>query len=215
MGSTNRHADDDEKPVTRVKISQGFWMGKYEVTQSQWLSVMGSNPSRFKSCGGNCPVERVSWNEVQQFIRKLNQGSGDSQYRLPTEAEWEYAARARTNADTYAGDITKPRGNDPVLNRIAWYDGNSGNRTHPVGRKAPNAFGLHDMLGNVLEWVGDWKGEYPGGTVTDPAGLRSGSKRVNRGGSWFYYARYCRSAIRNEYSPGTRYGALGFRLLRK
>ena len=179
MGSTGRHADSDEEPVTRVRISQGYWLGKYEVTQEQWESVMGSNPSRFNSCGGNCPVEMVSWNDVQKFIRKLNSRSGGSRYRLPTEAEWEYAARAGTRTDTYAGDLRiQGRNNAPLLDRIAWYGGNSGVSydggrdcsdwkekqyrsqrcgTHPVGGKAPNAWGLHDMLGNVWEWVGDWK----------------------------------------------------------
>ena len=186
MGSTSRHADSDEKPVTRVRLTRGFWLGKYEVTQRQWEGVMGSNPSGFNSCGGDCPVEGFSWNDAQEFIGKLNGRSGGRRYRLPTEAEWEYAARAGTTTDTYAGDITKPSGNDPVLNRIAWYRENSGGGTHPVGRKAPNAWGLHDMLGNVREWVGDWYGDYSGGTVTDPDGPRSGSVRVNRGGSWNY-----------------------------
>ena len=113
---------------------------------------MGSNPSRFEDCGGNCPVERVSWEEVQVFIGRLNARSGGGCYRLPTEAEWEYAARAGTTTDTYAGDITQPRGNDPVVNGIAWYSLNSGDRTHPVGQKAPNGWGLYDMLGNVWEW---------------------------------------------------------------
>ena len=214
MGSTSRHADSEEKPVTRVRISRGFYLGKYEVTQGQWEGVMGSNPSRFKNCGGNCPVERVSWDDVQEFIRKLNGKSGGRRYRLPTEAEWEYAARGGTTADTYAGDLTNPRGNDPVLNRIAWYRENSGRRTHPVGRKAPNGWGLHDMLGNVWEWVGDWYGDYPGGTVTDPSGPGSGSYRVIRGGGWTLNARYCRSADRRGYSPGGRNNYLGFRLLR-
>ena len=215
MGSTSRHADSDEKPVTRVRISRGYWMGKFEVTQRQWQAVMGTNPSRFKNCGGDCPVEDVSWNEVQEFIGKLNPRSGGRRYRLPTEAEWEYAARAGTETDTYAGDIITPRGNDPVLNRIAWYRENSGRKTHPVGRKAPNAWGLHDMLGNVWEWTGDWKGDYPGGAVTDPVGPRSGSSRVDRGGSWINGARICRSANRSGYSPGDRNINLGFRLLRK
>ena len=236
MGSTSRHARSNEKPVTRARISRGFWLGKYEVTQRQWQSVMGSNPSHFKNCGGNCPVERVSWNDVQEFIGKLNARSGGRPYRLPSEAEWEYGARAGTETDTYAGDlrIAGDR-NAPLLDRIAWYGGNSGvsydggydcsdweekqyrsNRcgTHPVGQKAPNAWGLHDMLGNVWEWVGNWKGDYPGGTVTDPSGPLSGSDRVIRGGSWASNARYCRSAYRNGFSPGLRYINLGFRLLR-
>ena len=214
MGSRSRYADSDEKPVTRVRLTRGFWLGKYEVTQAQWESVMGSNPSRFKNCGANCPVERVSWEDVQAFIRKLNGRSGGRGYRLPTEAEWEYAARGGTTADTYAGDLTNLRGNDPVLNRIAWYRENSGRRTHPVGRKAPNGWGLHDMLGNVWEWVGDWYGDYPGGTVTGPSGPGSGSNRVVRGGSWDFNARICRSANRSRNSPGVRYDGLGFRLLR-
>ena len=215
MGSTSRHADSDEKPVTRVRITRGFWLGKYEVTQRQWAAAMGNNPSYFKNCGGNCPVEQVSWNDVQEFIGKLNGRSGGQRYRLPTEAEWEYAARAGTRTYTYAGDLTKPTGNDPVLNGIAWYDENSGRRTHPAGRKAPNAWGLHDMLGNVWEWVGDRKGDYPGGTVTDPAGPNSGSGRVDRGGSWGDLAGICRSANRDRGSPGNRNHYLGFRLLRK
>ena len=214
MGSTSRHADDDEKPVTRVSLTRGFWPGKYEVTQAQWQAVMGSNPLRFKECGGSCPVERVSWNDVQAFIRKLNGRSGGRRYRLPTEAEWEYAAQGGTTTDTYAGNITKPRGNDPVLNRIAWYVKNSGGRPHPVGRKAPNGFGLHDMLGNVWECVEDWKGDYPGGRVTDPVRPGSGSNWVYRGGGWFFSAGYCRSANRAGDSPGIRNYHLGFRLLR-
>ena len=214
MGSTSRLAKDDEKPVTRVGISRGFWLGKYEVTQGQWEVVMGSNPSRFKEYGRDCPVERVSWNDVQVFVRKLNARSGGRSYRLPTEAEWEYAARPGTAADTYAGNIGEPRGNDPVLNEIAWYDENSGDRTHPVGQKAPNAWGLHDMLGNVWEWVEDWYGDFPGGTVIDPAGADSGSARVARGGSWGNFAWYCRSALRRRLDPGNRIAYLGFRLLR-
>ena len=213
MGSTSRHADSDEKPVTRVRLTRGFWMGKYEVTQRQWQSVMESNPSRFKNCGGNCPVEMVSWWDVREFIGKLNARSGRRPYRFPTAAEWEYAARAGTETDTYAGDISKPRGKDPVLNRIAWYGKNSGRKTHPVGRKAPNAWGLHDILGNVWEWVGNRSGEYPGGTVTDPVGYRSGSLRAYRGGGWRSNAGDCRSAVRPR-GFGGRGRAVGFRLLR-
>ena len=120
---------------------------------------MGSNPSFFDECG-DCPVERVSWDDVQEFIGRLNALEGEVRYRLPTEAEWEYAARAGTSGDRYGGD----------LDAIAWYRENSEGRTHPVGQKAPNAFGLHDMLGNVFEWVQDWYGAYPGGSVTDPRG---------------------------------------------
>ena len=213
MGSTRRHAEDYEQPVTRVQISQGFYLGKYEVSQAEWQAVMGNNPSSFSGCG-NCPVEQVSWEDVQAFIGKLNARSGGGRYRLPTEAEWEYAARAGTKRDTYAGDLTEPYGNDPVLNGIAWYEENSGGRTQPVGQKAPNGFGLYDMLGNVWEWAGDWYGTYPGGAVTDPAGPGTGSGRVYRGGNWNFSAGYCRSAARNSYSPGIRRRDLGFRLLR-
>ena len=142
MGSESEEAIYMEQPVTRVRISRGFYLGKYEVTQGQWQAVMGSNPSFFDECGPDCPVEGVSWDDVQEFIRKLNAAVGEERYRLPTEAEWEYAARAGTSGDRYGN-----------LDAIAWYDGNSGDRTHPVGRKAPNALGLHDMLGNVFEWV--------------------------------------------------------------
>ena len=215
MGSTSRHAWPDEKPVTRVRITRGFWLGKYEVTQAQWLSVMGSNAARSKNCGGNCAVESVSWNDVQEFINRLNGRSGGRRYRLPTEAEWEYAARAGTRTDTYAGDLTRPRGGDPVLHRIAWFVQNSGGRPQPVGGKTPNAWGLHDMLGNMWEWVGDWFWYYPGGRVTDPVGPTSGSERVIRGGSWNYRARHCRSANRGWIPPSDRSHYLGFRLLRK
>ena len=152
--------------------------------------------------------------DVQAFIAKLNARSGGGRYRLPTEAEWEYAARAGTTADTYAGDVKEPLGNDPVVNGIAWYNKNSRYRAHPVGQKAPNGFGLYDMLGNVYEWVGDWYGTYPGGAVTDPAGPGSGSEWVYRGGSWATLPWGCRSASRDGGSPGDRIGDLGFRLLR-
>ena len=203
MGSTSRLAYKDEKPVTRVRIPQGFYLGKYEVTQGQWESVMKKNPSHFKECGKDCPVERVSWKDVQNFLRKLNGRSGRKRYRLPTEAEWEYAARAASTEDYY----------DANLDIIAWYGGNSEGSTHPVGRKAPNGWGLYDMLGNVWELVGDRYGDYPGGMVNNPQGPGSGSLRVNRGGSWYNYARSCRSSFRNRYRPGNRSEGLGFRLL--
>ena len=204
MGSTSPEAYDDEQPVTQVRISRGFWLGKYEVTQAKWQGVMGSNPSYFDECGRSCPVEQVSWDDVQEFIGSLNGRSGGNRYRLPTEAEWEYAARAGTTGSRYAAN----------LNGIAWCEDNSGDRTHPVGGKAANAFGLHDMLGNVWEWVEDWEGRYPGGAVTDPRGPASGSRRVNRGGSWIYIAGLCRSSTRYFDSPGGRYGHLGFLLMR-
>ena len=190
MGSTSSEAYDRESPVTRVRISRGYWLGKHEVTQAEWQAVTGTNPAHFSGCG-SCPVERVSWDDAQGFIRQLNGRSGGSRYRLPTEAEWEHAARAGTAGDRYA----------PNLDAIAWYDENSGDRTHPVGQKAPNAWGLHDMLGNVWEWVQDWYGDYPGGAVTDPGGPGSGSYRLPRGGSWLIYARDCRASYRDQRRP--------------
>ncbi len=204
MGSTSSEADDDERPLTQVRISRGFWLGKFEVTQGRWQGVMGSNPSYFKQCGPDCPVEQVSWDDAQAFIGNLNGRAGGNRYRLPTEAEWEYAARAGTTGDRY--------GNIEV---IAWYDSNNGDRTHPLGRKAPNAWGLHDMLGNVWEWTQDWYVDHlPGGSVTDPRGPVSSSGRAIRGGSWGSYARNCRASIRFNRPPGYRSDYLGFRLLR-
>ncbi len=202
MGSTSAEADSDERPVTRVRISRGYWLGRHEVTQDVWKAMMGSNPSNFSGCG-SCLVEKVSWHDAQTFIGNLNAGIGENRYRLPTEAEWEYAARAGTSLDRYGS-----------LNGIAWYGVNSGGRTQPVGRKAPNAWGLHDMLGNGEEWVQDWWGVYPGGSVTDPTGPSSGSNRVLRGGSWGGGAWACRASFRGGISPGIRLDDLGYRLLR-
>ena len=201
MGSTSSVAAGAERPVTQVRISRGYWLGKYEVTQAEWQGVMGTNPSEFSGCG-QCPVENVSWNDAQEFIQLANAATGGNRYRLPTEAEWEYAARAGTTGDRYGN-----------LDAIAWYVENSGDRTHPVGQKAPNAWGLHDMLGNVWEWVEDWGDDYPGGVVTDPRGPVSGSVRVFRGGGFARDASDCRSSYRS--GAGPRYDLfLGFRLLR-
>ena len=202
MGSASPEAVAwKEQPVTQVRISRGFWLGKHEVTQAEWQGVMGTNPSWFSGCG-QCPVEEVSWNDAQEFIGSLNGRAGGNRYRLPTEAEWEYAARAGTTGDRYGN-----------LGAIAWCGENSGDRTHPVGGKAANAFGLHDMLGNVYEWVQDWHGGYPGGSVTDPRGPGSDSYRVYRGGGWGF-ASHCRSSFRDSHPPGSRLILLGFRLLR-
>ena len=199
---------DDDETLHRVTLSQPYYLGKYEVTQGQWAAVMGSNPSSFSNCGRNCPVEAVSWEDAQGFIEELNLREGVTVYRLPTEAEWEYAARAGTQTAYHFGNATNR------LGQYGWYDENSGNRTHPVGQKRPNAFGLYDMLGNVWEWVHDWYGDYPHGAVTDPRGPSSGANRVPRGGSWSDSARYCRVANRYRISPGNRGYILGFRLAR-
>ena len=215
MGSTGTYAELDENPVTRVWISRGFFLGKYEVTQDQWKAVMGHNPSRFSGCG-NCPVEQVSWNDVQAFIRKLNAQAEEGRYRLPTEAEWEHAARAGTTTDTYAGDYGLGSGYQrSILNAIAWNYSDSGNQTKPVGQKTPNTLGLYDMLGNVWEWVGDWYSRYPGGEITDPVSTRTGRGRVARGGSWSDYdEKYFRSSYRRVFQPRHRGDELGFRLVR-
>ena len=176
-----------------MRISRGFNLGKYEVTQAEWQGVMGTSPSRFSGCG-QCPVEQVSWDDAQEFIGSLNGRAGGNRYRLPTEAEWEYAARAGTTGDRYGN-----------LDAIAWYGDNSGGHTQPVGQKVPNAWGLHDMLGNVYEWVADWSGDYPGGTVTDPLrGPGSGSfYRVLRGGGWYIHASACGRRIATTSPPAT------------
>jgi formylglycine-generating enzyme required for sulfatase activity len=189
MGSppTEFGRDEDERQH-RVTLSQGFWLGKYEVTQAQWQSVMGSNPSSFK--GPHNPVDTVSWDDCQAFIRKLNGQAGVSS-RLPTASEWEYACRAgTTTAYGFGANATN-------VDAYAWFGENSGDTTHPVGRKQANAWGLHDMHGNLWEWCRDWYGAYPSGAVTDPAGPDTGSARVMRGGSYGGLARRSRSAYRS------------------
>ena len=198
----DREADNDEKPAHQVTLSS-FSIGKYEVTQEEWEAVMGSNPSRYK--GAKRPVECVSWDDCQEFIRKLNALTG-KRFRLPTEAEWEYAACGgnRSQGYKYAG------GNS--IGSVAWYEGNSNNETHPVGQKQSNEMGLHDMAGNVYEWCQDWHGSYNSGSQTNPTGPFSGSYRVSRGGSWYNNARGCRVSNRDSYSPDSRYNSLGLRL---
>lgn len=180
-----------------------FSIGKYEVTQGQWKKVMGSNPSKFSSCGDSCPVEQVSWNDIQQFISRLNQQSGAS-YRLPTEAEWEYACRAG-GTEEYCGSNN--------IDAVAWYKDNSGSRTHPVGQKQANGWGIHDMSGNVWEWCQDWYGEsYPTGSK-NPTGASSGQYRVLRGGSWGDTPGSVRASLRDYATPELRSYTSGFRLV--
>ncbi len=206
MGSPQSEADreEDEGPVHEVTISQPFYLGKHEVTQGQWKALMSGNPSAFDRCGDSCPVENVSWNDASEFIRELNKREGGERYRLPTEAEWEYAARAGADAPPFL---------EP-LKITAWYDGTSEMKTHPVGHKNANAFGLHDMLGNVWEWVSDRYGDYSNRAATDPQGPGTGSQRAYRGGGWYLGPEYCRPASRRGSSPGARRGNLGFRVLR-
>jgi formylglycine-generating enzyme required for sulfatase activity len=216
MGSPqNEQGRGGDETQHQVTLTKGFYMGVTEVTQGQWQKVMGSNPSRFKDCGENCPVDSVSWNKVQEFIGKLNQQEGGKTYRLPTEAEWEYACRAGSATALANGDIRETRfGPDPNLGEMGWYLGNSDARTHQVGRKKPNGWGLFDMHGNVNEWCYDWYGKYPSGEVTNPEGQSSGSDRVIRGGSWHDTAGVCRSAVRYGYTPVNWSDDLGFRLVR-
>lgn len=199
MGSDK--GSGDEKPIHKVVISQAFELGETEVTQAQWVAITGNNPSTFQ--GDNLPVENISWLNVQTFINKLNKRSKKYIYRLPTEAEWEYACRAGTTGD-YAGDV----------DAMAWYRSNSDNKTHPVAQKQANAWGLYDMHGNVYEWCSDWYGAYPNGDVTDPTGATSGAYHVFRGGSWYYAATSCRSSLRYSGTPEFIGSYVGFRLAR-
>jgi formylglycine-generating enzyme len=232
----NWFADDDEKPRHKVTLTRDFFMGKYPVTQALWESVMGLNPSDFK--GANRPVEEVTWFDVVEFCNKLSELEGLESvytingddvtcnwnakgYRLPTESEWEYSARA--------GEYHKYAGSDSV-DEVAWYWGNSdtgnGNETHPVGQKKPNGFGLYDMSGNVWEWVWDWFGDYSTETSTsvsvenkldsteNPTGNPTGSGRVRRGGSWLDFPKFVRSSYRANYAPAGQSDILGFRICR-
>ena len=202
MGCTSEQGgdcDSDEKPTHSVTLSD-YYIGKFEVTQELWQAVMGNNPSRFM--GNNHPVENVSWNDVQEFITKLNQKKG-ANFRLPTEAEWEYAARGGNKSKGY-----KYSGSNRI-DDVAVYEVNSYNKgsnhpdygTHAVGTKSPNELGIYDMSGNVWEWCQDWKGSYSSGSQTNPTGPSSGSGRVLRGGGWFHYAKYCRVSYRDYINP--------------
>jgi formylglycine-generating enzyme required for sulfatase activity len=204
MGGNN--GESDEKPVHRVCISQDYYLGKYEVTQAQWQKVMDNNPSNFK--GSNLPVEKVSWNDVQKFIQALNRKTR-GKYRLPTEAEWEYACRGGGKTKLYCG------GNN--INSVAWIYHNSGGETHPVGQKSPNSLGLYDMSGNVWEWVQDRYSKtnyFKSSPTNNPHGPATGSKRVRRGGSWFSSPRDSRSASRDSGDTNDKGSGLGFRLAR-
>ena len=213
-----RSADETQHQVT---LTEGFYLQTAEVTQGQWKAVMsGANPSYFNTCGDDCPVETVSWEDVQVFLFWLNFWSAvfgeGTPYRLPTEAEWEYAARAGSTTAFANGGITQVGCSpvDPNLDLMGWYCGNDENTTHPVARKQPNAWGLFDMHGNVWEWVQDLYAVYPSGSVTDPTGPSTGSARVCRGGGWNGVARHCRSAYRGRSTPDDRGNSLGARLVR-
>ncbi len=221
MGCTSeqKDCDSDESPAHEVKISD-FYIGRYEVTQKLWVQVMGENPSSFKNCD-DCPVESVSWEDVQTFINELNKLYPGRNYRLPTEAEWEYAARGGGKQVLFGNgkNIADP----DEMNFDASKDykksysvaGTYRQKTVPVGSlNTPNALGLHDMSGNVYEWCSDWKGSYSSGSQTNPQGPSSGSNRVVRGGSWNFFPRLCRVALRGNGAPGYRVNGVGFRLAR-
>jgi len=205
-----READETPHQVT---LTKPFYMQTTETTQAQWESVMGSNPSNFKSCGSNCPVENVSWEDIQTFLTTLN-GMGEGSYRLPTEAEWEYASRAGSTTALTNGNVTVTDCSyDENLNALGWYCYNANSTTHPGAQKVTNAWGLYDMQGNVYEWCQDWYGGYTSTSVTDPIGVTDGSERVIRGGSWHINAKYSRSAVRFSLLPGDKGYGIGFRLV--
>ena len=205
MGATSEQGSDawdDEKPTHSVTLSS-YHIGQTEVTQALWTAVMGSNPSEFR--GDRRPVERVSWNDCQTFISRLNAKTGKN-FRLPTEAEWEYAARGgHSGGSKYAGSDN--------INSVAWYADNSGDETHNVATKSPNSLGIYDMSGNVAEWCQDWYGDYSSSSQTNPKGPSNGDDRVRRGGSWCYFARFCRVSNRFVNAPSYSFGDLGLRLV--
>ena len=213
----------EKSPSINVTLST-FEIGKYPITQQQWQDIMGENPSHFSNCP-DCPVENVSWNDIQKFLKKLNVRYPGKNYRLPTEAEWEFAARGgnQSQEHTYSGS------NDP--DEVGWYWKNSGDqllegewdrdkitrnncRTHPVGKKHPNELGIYDLSGNVWEWCQDWYGTYSKGPETHPQGPQKGDSRVLRGGSWYNYADHLRVSNRHSNDPSRRSSYIGFRLAR-
>jgi len=206
MGATPEMKDpyDNEKPTHQVTLTNDYYIGKYEVTQALWQAVMGNNPSSFK--GENLPVENVSWKDCQEFLSKLNSITGKT-FRLPTEAEWEYAARGGKKSQGYQYSGSSK------LSDVAWYEDNSGNKTHDVGSKQANELGIYDMSGNVWEWCQDKYGKYSSSSQTNPTGANSGSKRVIRGGSWEIIDWGCRSSCRYGNTPDERGNSFGLRLV--
>jgi len=218
MGSPPDEIGRDEFEVQHeVILTEGFYLQTTEVTQKQWVAVMEINPSEMK--GDDLPVTSVSWLDCQKFIERLNHMEREGKYRLPTEAEWEYACRAgSTTAYASSPQLEKGKGSDTELDHMAWYRGNSHNRPHPVAKKKPNAWGLFDMHGNVFEWCQDWYeswyNKFTDKAVVNPKGPEHGRFKVIRGGSWFAGAEYLRSANRMREKPEYRNKGIGFRLAR-
>ncbi|MHB1045550.1 MAG: formylglycine-generating enzyme family protein [Thermoanaerobaculia bacterium] len=221
MGSpTTERSRSSNETMHQVTVTADYYIGKYEVTQAQWQAVMGTNPSVFRPCGEDCPVEMVSWDDIRGtngFIAKLNHLLGTTKFRLPTEAEWERAARGGTQTRFSFGDALDGDdscGANAEAAAYAWWCGNAGDTTHAVGTRESNPNGLYDMHGNVYEWVEDWFGSYPSTAQTNPTGPSTGDGRVLRGGGWLDVLRGARSAFRAYYAPGSRDGYVGFRLFR-
>lgn len=206
MGSTD--GNSNELPVHHVTISKGFWISSEEVSQEQWMAIMGDNPSDMTG-DPRAPVENVSWNDVQTYITALNDAHPLRTFRLPTEAEWEYACRADTSTAYFFGTDSS------ALTKYAWYSSNDGNKTHLVGQKEANDWGLYDVYGNVGEWVNDWYDDYPeeGAAETDPQGPETGSTHVFRGGTWSDDAATCTSSHRSSAGADKRSSKIGFRLV--
>lgn len=215
MGSPAHEAHrDSNENQHQVTLSRGFFIQQTELTQQQWFALMGKNPSYHQSCGADCPVESINWYDVQNFIDVLNKKENTRRYRLPTEAEWEYAARAGSQDAFHIGGVTfRDYGRNDALDNIAWYYKNSERGTHSVGTKQPNSWGLYDMHGNVWEWCSDWEGRYPSQPITDPMGPEEGQAKVRRGGAWSEYPIFCRSATRSFYNPNDGFPNLGARLI--
>ena len=221
MGSPNTEADRSGDEYQHQVTLSSFYIGKYPVTQAQWQAIMGSNPSKFK--GDNLPVESVSWDDIQVFLTKLNTlysppsgGQGGGFFRLPTEAEWEYAARGGHKSSFNKGGQGgfKYAGSNNI-DEVAWYGNNSNNKTHPVGQKKPNELGIYDMSGNVWEWCQDWydKDYYKNSPANNSTGPTSGTSRVLRGGGWSSIAVRCRVGYRIHFTPSNRNLNYGFRLV--
>lgn len=219
MGSPETEVRRDKNEIQhQVTLTRGFYLQATETTQQQWIAVMGSNPAHFKNCGMDCPVENVRYSDVVTFLERLNDLENTTHYRLPTEAEWEYAARAGTMSAFFNGPMVDETAEkwdfsyNPYLDSVGWYFRNSDQAPHRVGLKAPNPWGFYDMHGNVWEWCSDWQRPYPFHPEIDPQGAESGESKIRRGGSWAHYPEYCRSAYRSWFDPEDRNPELGFRL---